>query len=77
MPIHFVRGFLSTLWMLNFVLLGLLVVPITDGTALLVALSLWAVPTCFLLLLSWRYWHTRHGGAPVIPPGPQGKAPSQ
>lgn len=59
MPIR-LRGFLGTLWMLNFVLLGLLVVPISDGTALMVALSLWAVPTCFLLLLSWRYWHHRH-----------------
>lgn len=67
-PIH---GLLGTLWMLNFVLLGLLVVPIPDGGALLVALALWAVPTGFLLLLSWRYWRHR-GGSDHIHPSAHG-----
>jgi hypothetical protein len=68
------HGILGTLWLLNFVLLVLLVVPIPDGDALLVALGLWAVPTGFLLLLTWRN-RRRSRESDTIHPMAHGRSP--
>ena len=60
MPIHRLQGMLGTLWILNFVLLGLLIAPMNNGTPLLISLGLWAVPTGLLIVLSLRHWRGMH-----------------
>lgn len=59
MPIQRLQGMLGTLWILNFVFLGLLIAPMNNGTPMLIGLGLWAVPTALLVLLTWRRFHDR------------------
>lgn len=64
MRIERVQGMLGSLWILNFVILGLLIAPMNDGAPMLIPLGLWAVPTSLLALLTWRHWHPRRAGKP-------------
>jgi hypothetical protein len=55
---------LGSLWILNFVLLGLLIAPLNDGAPVLISLGLWAVPTSLLALVTWRHRHPGRPGKP-------------
>jgi hypothetical protein len=59
MPIQRLQGMLGTLWILDFVFLGLMIAPMNNGTPMLIGLGLWAVPTALLVLLTWRRFHGR------------------
>jgi hypothetical protein len=56
---------LVSLWILDLVLLGLLVAPMSDASAWRIALGLWAVPTVLLGFATWRAQHA-HGPSPPV-----------
>jgi hypothetical protein len=53
-----IPGLLKVLWILDLVLLGILMAPMS-GAPVIIALRLWAVPT---LLLTAATWRVRTGG---------------
>lgn len=59
MPLRRPSGFLGLLWILDFALLAMLIAPMKSGSAIIIALGLWAVPTALLVLVTRRWWHQR------------------